>query len=120
MDDSSREAKLRLVRQVRNQYHQNQYDLSNREQILYGRQPESAFSDTNMPESVRPYTTLRLRTAIAVILLLAVILFDRFGIRPGGMQMKELFALLSEDYQENVDAFVNALSEESISDLPAP
>lgn len=125
MDDITMEKKLRLVQQVRSQYHQNQSDLFNREQILYGKTSSRSFpsyeentADYGRPESTVPAGSLGLRTVLAGALLAAVILFDRFGIRPAGMDMNHVFGMISEDYQENVTAFVDALTSETLSDSP--
>ena len=37
MSDVTMDQKLQLVQQVRARYHEDQFDLSNRERILYGR-----------------------------------------------------------------------------------
>lgn len=127
MDDITMEKRLELVQQVRSQYHQNQYDLSNRERILYGRtsrkssaerdaaSPDMALSDSKTPEGAGTSGSLRLRAVLAGALVLAVILADRFGLRPAGMEMNQIFQLLSEDYQENVEEFV-----ETLTDSPIP
>ena len=37
MSNVTTEQKLQLVQQVRSRYHEDQYDMSNRERLLYGR-----------------------------------------------------------------------------------
>lgn len=121
MDDITMEKKLRMVQQIRSQYHQNRYDLSNREQILYGRTSERSYadyseplSDTTVQEDALPHGSFRLRAALAGILFMAVIVFDRLGLNPAGVEMKNVFQVIAEDYRENVDAFVSTLSSENI------
>lgn len=108
MDDITMEKKMKLVQQIRNQYNQNQHDLSNREQILY------ETSTINSDEGVVAAESLKLRSALAVMLLLFTILFDLMGITPAGIEMQKVFETIAADYQENITAFVDAMTEENI------
>lgn len=116
MQDISVEKKLELVQQIKNQYHQNQYDMANREQILYGNNYRRDYYDQNikMPEEadVSSSGSLRFRTFLAGLLLAGVILCDRLGISPAGMEMDQVFQLLSVDYQENVNTFIETFSQQ--------
>lgn len=97
MDEISREQKLALVRQIKTQYHQNQYDLYNREHLLY------AASD--IPEQHTKNNTsgsLKLRSVVAIILFLGIVLFDAFDISFAGVEMSQLFQILQTDYLETV------------------
>lgn len=106
------ENRLRLVQQVKNQYHQNQYDMANREQILYG-----YHEDKKIPEEARASAgSFRLRLFLAGMLFIAVIFCDRLGICPAGMEMNEIFAMLETDYQENLIAFVETISQQDFPD----
>lgn len=119
MEDITIEKKLQLVQQIKNQYHQNQYDMAKREQILYGNGYRQDYYDQNIktPEEndVSSSGSLRLRAFLAGLLLAGVILCDRLGISPAGMEMNQVFQLLSVDYQENVDEFISTLSQQNIT-----
>lgn len=132
-DNTTIEKKLQLVKQIRSQYNQNQCDLSNREQILYGRiscktslgsQNDSfhkivrhgettAINDAE-DTTVSASESLKLRSVLAAILFLFAILFDLFGVQPAGVKMQQVFEVIAADYQENMTAFVDAVTEENI------
>ncbi len=114
------EQKLRLVQQVRSRYQENQFDMSNRERILYGK-------TTRLPESeyLSPYkemyeypaestggagSSFKLRFLAAVILLGAVILMDKNGIKVAGITTKEIFQAISADYDQKVEEWLEAFS----------
>ena len=93
MDEISREQKLALVRQIKTQYHQNQYDLSNREQLLY--------AASEIPEQNAKNNTsgsLKFRSVVALLLFLLIVMFDSFDISPAGMEINQLFEFLQTDY----------------------
>lgn len=131
-DNTTIEKKLQLVKQIRSQYNQNQYDLSNREQILYGRAsyktPSASQSDSfhdiahhgeastiNSSEDTSVASeSLKLRSALAAMLFVFAVLFDLLGVAPGGIKMKQVFEVIAADYQENMTAFVDAMTEENI------
>lgn len=104
MEDITIEKKLQLVQQIKNQYHQNQYDMAKREQILYGNDYRHDYvQNIKRPEDVPASSgTLRLRAFLAGLLLAGVILCDRLGISPAGMEMKQVIAVLSENCINNL------------------
>lgn len=116
MEDITVEKKLQLVQQIKNQYHQNQYDMANREQILYGNNYRRDYvQDIKTPENAVRISSasFRLRVFFAGLLLVGVILCDRLGFSPAGMDMNQVFTILSEDYQEKVDEFVETISKQT-------
>lgn len=115
MSDVTMERKLRLVQQIRSRYNQDQYDMYNRERILYGR--------TNPPE-VRPFpgdpdnaelpvrfSAFRMRMLLAVLLAAAVIAMDVNGIEVGGITADKILEVISMDYEDRIDEWVETLSQ---------
>lgn len=113
MADITTEQKLQLVQQIRSQYHKNQYDMSNRERILYGRstklnyepsdktyshQEQASFTENTDCKTVSEF--FRLRCILAVILFVFTILFDRLDINPAGIEMQQVFDAIAVDYKE--------------------
>lgn len=124
MSDFSVEQKLELVQQVRSRYYRNQSDLMNREQILYGkaltRTPETEFhqpqlSSETTQEPLITDNTVKLRYALAAVLVLLIILFDKSGTTIAGISMQQVFSAIENDYEEAIDAWVSTLE---ISDIP--
>lgn len=124
MSDFSVEQKLELVQQVRSRYYRNQSDLMNREQILYGkaltRTPETEFhqpqlSSETTQEPLITDNTVKLRYALAAVLVLLIILFDKSGTTIAGISMEQVFSAIENDYEEAIDAWVSTLE---ISDIP--
>ena len=95
MDEISRAQKLELVRQIKSQYSQNQYDLYNREHLLYAT-PEIPQPNTKNNTS----ESLKFRSVVAILLFIIIVLFDSFGIGPEGMEIKRLLKFLQTDYLE--------------------
>lgn len=114
------EQKLRLVQQVRSRYHENQYDLSNRERILYGktstgfqnedslRYGEPYYDDTLRPEE-EPFTFWKLRMWIALFLVTVVIVMDRNHMEVAGITAEKIFEVISADYEEVIETWADAL-----------
>lgn len=115
MSDVTMEQKLQLVRQIRSRYNENLYDLSSRERILYGR---SGITDkTTATENISGEETLplkssffRIRVLFAVLLLLTVVIMDKNGINVAGITTEKIYRVISADYEENIDAWVDALA----------
>lgn len=121
MSDTTIEQKLQLVRQVRSRYHENQYDLSNRERILYGRSsviperesyasPYDEDYDGMLPEG-RPLSFMKIRLWIALFLVAAVIVMDRNGMSVAGITSEKIFELISADYEEIIASWAETLSQ---------
>lgn len=107
MEDTSTEKKLQLVHQIRSQYHKNQFDMSNRERILYGSSYTFDTTPINTAMDIENNTTyssqsLKFRSAVAIMLLLFSILFDTLHIKPAGIEMKEIFNMIESDYLKNI------------------
>lgn len=127
MSDMTVEQKLQLVRQVRSRYHENQYDMSNREQILYGK---SAIVPKRVPyddpydeitgkrmlygespqQADTPLTSFGMRFFIAMLLLAAVIIMDRNSIKVAGITTEKIFQVISADYEDVIEEWVEAVS----------
>ena len=55
MSGVTAEQKLQLVQQIRQQYRRNRYDMSSREQILYGSTSDNyAMEDENLDQEAPP------------------------------------------------------------------
>ena len=121
MSDATMEQKLRLVQQVRSRYHENQYDLSNREQILYGktsaglqnedalRYGEPYYDETERPEE-ETFTFFKFRMWIALFLVVAVIVMDRNQMEVAGITAGKIFEVISADYEEVIETWAEALA----------
>ncbi len=121
MSDVTMEQKLRLVQQVRSRYHENQYDLSNRERILYGktssglqdegtlRYGEPYYEDTARPEEVS-FSFLKFRMWIALFLVTAVIVMDRNHMEVAGITAEKIFEVISADYEDVIETWAEALT----------
>lgn len=122
MSDIPVEKKLQLIQQVRSQYHKNQYDLQNREQILYGRtsalkKEENFYKDTYLErnekeEGLRPVSTFRFRIIGAIFFFLVVIIMDINSESIFGINTSDFFQMIAQDY--DISSF---LSESNISNI---
>lgn len=129
MEEISTEQKLQLVQQIRSQYNKNRYDMSNREQILYGRtsgmaaalsygnsyqektfRSENSVSTDSEPIDVTTSESLKFRCAIAAMLFIFAVVFDLFGVKPCGLEMEQIFASIAADYQENVKEYMETVT----------
>lgn len=90
MSDISVDQKLRLIEQVRSQYHRDQYDLLHREQILYGR-TASAAPDEPLRGS------FRIRLAAAVLLFILIVLLDQRDGNILGVTASRVFQSIEND-----------------------
>ena len=122
MSDATMEQKLRLVQQVRSRYQEDQYDLSNRERILYGRtsiSPDRAarygsYYDDYYQEGAMPgggeASSFRLRLFLAMFLVMLVIVMDVNGIAVAGITTEKIYEVISADYGEVLETWVEAIS----------
>lgn len=111
MSDVTMEKRLRLVRQIRSRYNEDQHDLSNREMILYGRSSRPAEIDAEYPEEdpqLGQISFFRIRLVAAVLLVVAVIFCDRNGIKLAGITTEEIFRAISADYEEVFETWTEA------------
>ncbi len=119
-DFTTMEKKLQLVQQVRSRYNENQYDMSNRERILYGRTSAAERPDYNRSlyydENVLPdsegdsVSSFKLRFFIALVLFGIVVFMDRSHVAIGGITSEKLYGMISADYEEKIEDWVEALS----------
>lgn len=117
MSDVTMEQRLKLLKQIRSRYNEDQYDLSNRERILYGktsRPVESLERKTETAaEGENQVSSFRIRIFLAILLFAAVIAMDRNGTEVAGITAKEIFQAISADYETEVDRWAEALSAET-------
>lgn len=111
-----REKKLQLVQQVRSRYHENQYDLSNRERIMYGRTSvfdrSDDYDESTLPDSEDgSLSSFKLRLFIALVLFGIVIFMDRNHVAIGGITSEKLYGMISADYEEKIEDWVEAMSD---------
>lgn len=122
MDNISTEQKLELVKQIRSKYNENISDMSQRERVLYGRTSYSGKEDVKSfsmvdrswyydeptgEDSMEHFSFGRVRFLIAIILLTGVITLDLSGKSLMGVSMDKVFAAISQDYEEEIAAWVN-------------
>ena len=119
-DFTTMEKKQQLVQQVRSRYNENQYDMSNRERLLYGRTSAAGKPDYNQSlyydENVLPdsdgdsVSSFKLRFFIALVLFGIVVFMDRSHVAIGGISSEKLYGMISADYEEKIEDWVEALS----------
>ena len=111
------EKRLQLVKQIRSRYNENQYDLFNREKILYGKssQPMDRL-ERPQEEDAQPdnATFFKLRLALAAGLLSFVIFMDVNDINVAGITAEKVFQAISADFQETIETWATELSQPSI------
>lgn len=116
MNDISVEQRLELVKQVRSKYYENQSDMMNREQILYGKSVNTRdmgdfyqlkTDNESKQDGIFKDGTLKLRYALAAVALLTIILFDKSEKTLGGISMNEVFTAIQKDYEEVIDAWIS-------------
>lgn len=125
MGDTTMEQKLALVQQVRSSYNRNQYDLTNRERILYGKTSARSYSDMPyknwaardgfpeygmeaVPDEMNTgISFFKLRFLLAAVLLAAVILLDINGGTIAGISAGELFDAISHDITAEIDTWLS-------------
>lgn len=120
MRDVTTEQRLRLVQQVRSRYHENQYDLSNRERILYGksfvRETPEDLQQGNPDTDLKPISSFKLRLMIAILLGAAVISMDRNNAKIAGITSEQIYQAISADFEENIEKMVTAMSQDTVTD----
>lgn len=111
MSDITMEKRLQLVKQIRSRYNKDQYDLSNRERILYGqtsiRTPDTlSVPDDGEAAPEESFSSFRIRLVVAILLLAAVIAMDVNGVKVAGVAAEEIFQAISADYEELIDQWL--------------
>lgn len=104
MSDITVEKKMQLIQQVRSQYNRNQNDLMNRERILYGR-TSTIYNDNEQPvissqekEGMVVHGTFRLRFFLSVVLVVAVVIFDKNNTSLFGITTNQIFESIAKDF----------------------
>jgi hypothetical protein len=104
MSDITLDQKLQLVHQVRSQYDRNQYDLQNRERILYGKEAayphDMEFGEDGEITAPLRFSTFKLRLLVAVVLLFGIVILDKNGIAIFGVSAQEILRYLNEDFSQ--------------------
>ena len=112
MGETTVKQKLALIQQVRSNYDRDQFDLTNRERILYGKTSprnysRGYFSDMsykNLDEDIDTSVAfIKLRFLIAAVLLAAIILLDLKGGTLAGITTGEMFDAIAKDYTAEID-----------------
>lgn len=110
--------KLKLVEQLHSRYNKNQYDLSNRERILYGKTSEKDYfypggiaQGDRFPEEYQGEAPLpgafRIRMLLALVLAMGLIILDKKGNSVAGLSAGQIFDAISTNYEEDLDAWLN-------------
>jgi hypothetical protein len=104
MSDITLDQKLQLVHQVRSQYDRNQYDLQNRERILYGKETvyphDMEYGEEREMTAPLRISTFKLRLLAAIVLLFGIVILDRNGIAIFGVSAQEIMRHLNEDFSQ--------------------
>lgn len=123
MRDVTTEQRLRLIQQVRSRYHENQYDLSSRERILYGKSFVRETPENMRQEGVdvnpKPLSSFKLRLMIAILLGAAVISMDRNNSKIAGITSEQIYQAISADFEKNIEKMAAAMSQDTVTDPPA-
>ncbi len=120
MSDITVEKKLELMRQIRDRYQQDRYDMFHRERVIYGRttpipsEREDPLEDYDEPEG-ESFQTFPLRVLLALGLFLLIIVCDMSGKSFMGIQAGQCFSVISADYESSISAWVDAASAQSVS-----
>lgn len=112
MSDARTAKKLQLLKQIRSRYHEDQYDLSNRERILYGRSSrksddfERSLENDEMPDGQPSF--FRLRLLLAAGLLGLVIFMDMKDISVAGITSDKIFQAISANFEERIEQWMTS------------
>jgi len=109
MGDTTMEQKLRLVQQIRSRYNENQFDLSNREKVLYGftsvKSPEAKWDTDTETAAEAPVeiSFFKVRLFFAILLFFLFVFMDRNGLEMAGITTEKIYQAISADYEEKID-----------------
>ena len=115
MSDITVEKKLAALKEIRSTYSKNQYDLSKRERILYGKsardyhcnnetmdytafEMETLKKDTNL--------SLKIRFAVAIALMIGIILIDQNSHTIAGISAGQILQTISYDYTDMLETWI--------------
>lgn len=111
------EQKLRLVKQIRSRYSEDQVDMSNRERVLYGHSSRPmdglAVPNENGDELTEGAFFFRVRLLMAVMLFVVVVIMDSNGMKVAGITAERIFQAISADYEDVLEQWVGDLENQS-------
>jgi len=113
MSEITIEKKLELLQQIRSKNEQNRFDMSRREQIIYGKTMEPMINGGYYQEVMDEddeLPTFPLRALLAVALFLLMIICDMSGKSFMGIQTSICFDAIATDYESSITAWVDAAS----------
>ncbi len=112
MNSVSRDQKLLLTAQVRSRYSKMQADLSDREQILYGRiSGRNALQQTaGETEASAPHSGLKVRFLIAILLFCAFLVLDRNHLNVAGITAEDFCQAISVDYEAAAEEWIETMT----------
>lgn len=117
MSEISAAGRLELVRQIREEYNRNMYDMSNREKILYGRTTRHGY-DEHLSESPQfneedyintaPVSRglFRMRFLAAAFLFLLLFTMNSKGFKIAGYSYGDIYNAISCDYVDSIDEWI--------------
>lgn len=124
MSDITVEQKLQLIQQIRSEHSRNQYDMQNREQILYGksslgnaysspyignaRSGVYGLSDADTPIKI---STFKIRLGLALVLLCIIIFLDVRQNSLWGLNTSKIFTYISKDIEIDTSDVMEELSQ---------
>ncbi len=113
MKELNTDQKLQLVQQIRSRYNENQYDMYNRERILYGKgaaiSGENTYNTHASGTDFAP-SSFRLRLLLAVLLFAGVVAMDINHLTISGVTAEKIVEVIALDYEERLDQWMTALS----------
>lgn len=117
MSEMTADGKLELVKQIREEYNRNMYDMSNREKILYGRTTRHDY-DQNLSElsqtrdedyiNTAPVSRglFRIRFLAATFFFLLLFTMRSKGFTIAGYSYEDICNAVSCDYADSIDAWI--------------
>lgn len=116
MSEISAAGRLELVRQIREEYNRNMYDMSNREKILYGRTTRHEYDNlSEIPQfneedyiNTAPVSRglFRMRFLAAVFLFLLLFTMNSKGLKIAGYSYEDIYNAISCDYVDSIDEWI--------------
>lgn len=116
MSEISAAGRLELVRQIREEYNRNMYDMSNREKILYGRTTRHGYDNlSEIPQfneedyiNTAPVSRglFRMRFLAAVFLFLLLFTMNSKGLKIAGYSYEDIYNAISCDYVDSIDEWI--------------
>jgi hypothetical protein len=100
MNNISTAGRLELVKQVRETYNRNMYDMSDRERILYGAKKETVPASGGL---------FGIRLLAAVCIFLMIMIMDSKHISISGMSANDVYEAISWDYTTCFEEWANDL-----------